>query len=1000
MIGQIFEGLTRWDDDLTTVPALAQSWSTSDAQDWTFQLRPGVTFHNGRPLTARDVTYSWDRVAAAGNDWYDYLVAPLLISVTTVGTDTVEVHLAEPYATFPSILALPPMSIVPSETVGAIVTSPVGAGPFQFQAWTPADSIDLVYFAGYHSGRPYLDGITYRFYADEAAMYDDYLLGNLDLSPVPSARISEVVGSPDAIWGNQLAVSAFWMKTDWPPFDDVRVRRGLNYAVDRQGLVDNVLAGYNLVAEGPVPPGMQNYDPPVANYAYSPTLALQLLADAGWTDTNADGILDDGGGNDLVVEMWYPEFPNEDVQAAAVAADLGDIGGLGLGVSVTISYTQWSTYLNNLDTYPMYRLGWRADFSDPYNFLYPLFHSAGSYAPGTHYQNPQVDAWLDTSLTTLDLNARQALYQAAETQVQEDAVAILLNHSGQVHVKSDQVIGLVIPAWGPGASLLSQVQFVFDTHDVQPESILYPKANTLPAPISPTLKVRNAGSSAEVSVPVRCRILDGAVEVYSQTVTLASLAPFASQVALFPAWTPSAAGDYTFEFTTLLPGDENPANDQEIVLIHVTDVAFYDAYTRDHATDDGSVPTQAWWQSPDIIVRNQFDNLRHHQDPLLGQTNYVYVQVRNVGNAAITDGYVDVYWHEPSTAVACGGWAPINATPIPVGSLAPGQSKWIVTPWLPPLEGHTCLFSRFWSSGDPVTAECDVPWDNNLAQRNVEVVSPASLRQVGQANALFEVTNLRQLPSTVDLLLEWQELPAGVDLVLEFGNDLFARWSSAGGALSGAEVVPGSTQIRITDPLSATIAGLPLGVRETQRVWLYLAGPADAEFELRISQLIDGQVVGGMTYHSRIPWTIYLPLVLRNRANRLWDPILDDLGVELVPASISPGQTHWRLVEARWADPVEANGDHTIYVEVLDEAGQRLIGQPLTVAWSSGSLTLSTESGGDWGANFPMYNTLGSYDVSIDGLPSDIITGLGLGTPEQPDFAVHTNFYLTFQRMP
>jgi hypothetical protein len=262
------------------------------------------------------------------------------------------------------------------------------------------------------------------------------------------------------------------------------------------------------------------------------------------------------------------------------------------------------------------------------------------------------------------------------------------------------------------------------------------------------------------------------------------------------------------------------------------------------------------------------------------------------------------------------------------------------------------------------------------------------------------VTNLRQLPAEADLLLEWQTLPAGLDLVLELGNDLFDRWLASGGTLAGAEVLPGTTQIHITDPFSATIAGLPLGVRETQRVWLYLGGPSDAEFELRISQLIDGQEVGGITYHSQIPWTIYLPLVLKNRPNRLWDPRLDDLGVELEPASVSPGQTHWRLVEARWADPAEANGDHTIYIEVLDESDERVVGQPVTVSWSGGGISLTIESGGEWGTDFPMYNTLGSYDVGVDGLPGDTIVGLGLGTPEQPDFAVHTNFYLTFQRIP
>ena len=870
MLRQIFEGLTVWDGNLAPVPAIAQSWASTDAQNWTFQLRHGVRFHNGRLLTAQDVVYSWERVAAAGNEWYDYLLAPLLASYTAVGTDTLQVTLNEPFATLPTALALPFMSVVPSETVGTILTQPVGSGPFQFQSWTPGDSIVVTHYDDYYGGRSYLDSITYHFYADEAEMYDDYLLSNLDLSPVPTERITEVVGSPNAIWKNSLSLYYYGMKVDWPPFDDVRVRQALNYAVDKPDIVDIAAAeqGYLVLAEGPVPPGMQGYDPPVPDYTHNPTLALDLLAQAGWTDTNSDGILDDGQGTDLTIELWYSTRHSNELIATALAQDFGDIGGSGLGATVVISTAAWGDFYQNIDQYPMFSLGWFADYPDPYNFLHPFFHSevASQY---THYDNPQVDAWLDQSQAVLDLATRQGLYDQIETQVQNDAPFFNLYYRGAVYVQGENVLGLVIPRWGADAIQMKNVQIFFNTHDVEPQAILFPKDNVLIQPIAPSVKVRNAGSSAETNVPVRCRILQSSTELYNQTLSIASLSPFATQVVAFPVWLPPAAGSYSFEFTTLLPGDENPANDQETKAVTVTDVALYDAYSRDNLADNGSVPTTEWWQSPDILVRNQDDNVRRHQDPILGQTNTVYVQVQNIGNDTIADGYVDVYWHEPSAAIACGGWAIINATPIPVGTLAPRQSRWVKTPWVPPIEGHTCLFSRLWSSDDPVTVECDVPWDNNLAQRNVEVVELGggglhAALQTGQATVQFEVTNLRDLPAAADLVVERGTFPPTGTLVLEFSRDLFSRWQAAGGVVQGGAVIPNTSRIEVTDPVSATVIGLPLGVRETQQVRMHLAGPPAADFALHVHERIEGNLVGGMTYHTEIPWPIYLPLIVMN----------------------------------------------------------------------------------------------------------------------------------------
>ena len=132
---------------------------------------------------------------------------------------------------------------------------------------------------------------------------------------------------------------------------------------------------------------------------------------------------------------------------------------------------------------------------------------------------------------------------------------------------------------------------------------------------------------------------------------------------------------------------------------------------------------------------------------------------------------------------------------------------------------------------------------------------------------------------------------------------------------------------------------------------------------------------------------------------RTLDGRLTLLGVHVEPAAVLPGQPYWRLVEARWTDERESQGKHSIYIDVLDAAGNRALGQQVIVEWPGGSATLVVKDTPppELGVNFPMYNTLGSYSVRVLGLPSDRVGGLGLGTIEVPNFTIHTCFYLTFR---
>lgn len=133
---------------------------------------------------------------------------------------------------------------------------------------------------------------------------------------------------------------------------------------------------------------------------------------------------------------------------------------------------------------------------------------------------------------------------------------------------------------------------------------------------------------------------------------------------------------------------------------------------------------------------------------------------------------------------------------------------------------------------------------------------------------------------------------------------------------------------------------------------------------------------------------------------RAWDGRLTQLGVVVEEASVQPGQQYWKLIEARWADEQESGGKHHIYVEVLDENGTRLVGQTVTVFWGDGSYTAGIEDKAppDYGYNYQMYAAGNAYNVKVEGLPSDILRGAGMGDVDRPRYGIHTSFYLVYQK--
>ena len=140
--------------------------------------------------------------------------------------------------------------------------------------------------------------------------------------------------------------------------------------------------------------------------------------------------------------------------------------------------------------------------------------------------------------------------------------------------------------------------------------------------------------------------------------------------------------------------------------------------------------------------------------------------------------------------------------------------------------------------------------------------------------------------------------------------------------------------------------------------------------------------------------------VASNLPPRGWDGRLDQLGVSVAEAGVGSGQPYWRLIDARWENEEEAGGKHHVYVEVLDESGQRIVDQPVTVFWAGGGDTVRTENkpAPEYASNYPMFKAGNSYNAKVEGLPSDVVQGMGLGTPDMRFYTIHTTFLLTFQR--
>lgn len=439
ILGSVYDTLVYQDSEGNFVPGLAEDWDVSDdGTVYTFYLREDVTFHDGTTFDAEAVKYNFDRIVdpdtasqkAAG------LLGPFAGS-EVVDEYTIEVTLEEPYAYLLHGLSMPYLGMASPEAIEEwgeeYQLHQVGTGPFMFDEFVPQDHLTLVPNPDYnwapsifaHEGPAYLDEVRWIFLPEPATRAPALEAGDADIVlSLPASDGNRVANDPTL----ELSVSMltgqplFWfMNTEMPPTDDILVRQALIYGTDRQAAINAVLRGFYLQAHGPLAAASPEFTDAVADmYPYDPQLAGELLDEAGWVDTDDDGIRDKDG-EPLTVSMVLQGWGFISPLGELLQAQLRQIG-----VNVEMEQLSWPGQMEVAiaGERNMPVMGGSGFFA--YDALNGFFHS--SNAEGgfnwSKVQDPELDALLEAGARALDLEERQEAYGEAQVMIMEQALIL------------------------------------------------------------------------------------------------------------------------------------------------------------------------------------------------------------------------------------------------------------------------------------------------------------------------------------------------------------------------------------------------------------------------------------------------------------------------------------------------------------------------------------------------------------------------------------------------
>ena len=462
LLQQMYEGLVGWNEKSEVVPMLAAALPkiSADGKTYTFTIRPGAKFTNGRAVSAEDFKYSITRsldphlaspVAMsylndiAGAEAVAKGKATEVTGVKVVDPQTLQITLLGPRAFFLGKLTYPTAYAVAKEVVetgektegGAFTITDkntVGTGPFALASYVPQGKVSLAANAGYWQGAPKLKGIERPIVLNTKTARNLYDSGQLDIIAEEKGDYTQDKDSADL--KSQIKVyprsATFYLglnQTQYPPFKDKRVRQAVACAIDKDAIVSGVLLGVNSKAEGVLPEGIPGFDPALKGIAHDPEKAKKLLADAGFPG---------GKGLPPLTLSFRESQPDLSKAAEVIKEQLAAVG-----ITINLGEMEWATFLKKTDNkeIPFFHMRWSADYLDPQDFLSTLLMT-GVPENRTGYSNPEFDKLCRAADGETNPKKRLALYNTAEKLVVEDAPWVPIYYQKDIELMKPYVSGI------------------------------------------------------------------------------------------------------------------------------------------------------------------------------------------------------------------------------------------------------------------------------------------------------------------------------------------------------------------------------------------------------------------------------------------------------------------------------------------------------------------------------------------------------------------------------
>ncbi|KQB95246.1 ABC transporter substrate-binding protein [Loktanella sp. 1ANDIMAR09] len=403
LYANVFEGLTRFDADGAIIRGLAQSWDISDdGLVYTFNLAAGVTFHDGTTMDAEDVKFSLDRARAEDSTNAQKGLFAGITDVTVIDPLTVQVTLDQPNGNFLFNMAWGDAVIVAPESIENIASNPIGTGPFTFTDWVQGDRLELTRNDAYWGPAPTLETATFRFISDPTAAFAAVMAEDVDAFvgfPAPE-NLPQFEADPrfQVLVGNTEGETILSTNNKMPPFDDVRVRKALAHAIDRQAIIDGAMFGYGTPIGTHFAPHNPDYVDLLANSQYDPELARSLLAEAGFAD-----------GFTTTLKLPPPSYARRGGEI--IASQLRAVG-----IETEITNLEWAQWIEEVFTNKDFGLS-IVSHTEPMDI--------GIYANPDYYfqyDNPEFQALMETLNATTDPAMRSDLLAQAQTIISEDYV--------------------------------------------------------------------------------------------------------------------------------------------------------------------------------------------------------------------------------------------------------------------------------------------------------------------------------------------------------------------------------------------------------------------------------------------------------------------------------------------------------------------------------------------------------------------------------------------------